>query len=119
MPSVNNVNPKIDLSARTFNDFNRPSSNVDSDQYAVVNSFFRSVSQSTLDADNLTATLFLISQETRTPVLTLLKQIEGQNSLQITATMAAYLNAVRSPSTLIGINSPVVPNFYAARNVLP
>jgi len=119
MPSVNNVNPNIDLSARVFNNFDPPAINIDSDEYSTVNGFFRSVARSTFDADNLTATLFLISQETRTPVLTLLKQIEGQNDLQITATMAAYLNAVRSPSTLIGINSPVVPNFYTARNVLP
>jgi hypothetical protein len=119
MASVNSINTQVDLSARTFNTFNTPTININSDEYVVVNSFFKSVSRSTFDSDNLTATFFLISQATNTPVLTLLDQIEGKNELQITATMASYLNAVRSPSALIGINTTVVPNFYAARNVLP
>jgi|VirMetMinimDraft_7_1064189.scaffolds.fasta_scaffold18833_2 hypothetical protein len=119
MASVNNINTQVDLSARTFNTFNSPTIDVNSNEYVVVNSFFKSVSRSTFDTDNLTATFFLISQATGIPVLTLLDQIEGTNELQITATMASYLNAVRSPSALIGINATVVPNFYAARNVLP
>jgi hypothetical protein len=119
MASVNSINTQVDLSARIFNTFNAPAVNIDSNEYAVVNSFFKSVSRSTFDADNLSATFFLISQATGIPVLTLLEQIDGRNELQITATMASYLNSVRSPSTLIGIKTTLVPNFYAARNILP
>jgi len=40
-----------------------------------------------------------------------------QNAIQLTATMAYYLNGLRSPSTLLGVNSSVTPNFYTARNI--
>jgi hypothetical protein len=49
--------------------------------------------------------------------MTLLEQVQGQNAIEVTATLAYYLNGLRSPSTLLGTNVPVTPNFYAARNV--
>jgi hypothetical protein len=119
MGTVNALNPNIDLSARVFNDFNAPTIEVDGNEYDVVNSYFVSVFADPLEAQNLTSTFFQIAQATNTPVLTLLSQVEGQNAVQLTATMAYYLNGLRSPSTLLGINAPVLPNFYVARNVLP
>lgn len=119
MSSVNNINPKIDASARVFNDFQPPGPTVDSNEYAVVNSFLKSITRSTFDADRLTAVFFEISRAVRKPVQELLDEVKGQNELQLTATLAAYLNSINSPSTLLGVYAPVVPNFYAARNVLP
>jgi hypothetical protein len=51
-------------------------------------------------------------------VLTILDAISDQDQLQLNSTLAYYLNGMRSPATLLGINSAVVPNYYAARNVL-
>lgn len=119
MGTVNAINPKIDLSARVFDTFNAPTISVDGNEYDVVNSYFVSVFADPYDAQNLTTTFFQIAQATNTPVLDLLAQVEGQSAVQLTATMAYYLNGLRSPSTLLGINTPVLPNFYTARNVLP
>jgi hypothetical protein len=38
--------------------------------------------------------------------------------MDINLNMAYYLNNIRSRATLLGVNSQVVPNFYAARAVL-
>jgi hypothetical protein len=48
-----------------------------------------------------------------------LDQIQDQDQLQLTATLAYYLNGIRSPSTLLGVNSVLTPNYFTARNVLP
>ena len=119
MSSVNDINPKLDASARVFNNFDRTTTTVDSNEYAVVNSYLKSITRSTFDADRLTAVFFEISRIFRKPVQEILDEIKGQNELQLTSTLAAYLNSVNSPSTLLGVYAPVVPNFYAARNVLP
>lgn len=117
MGTVNEINPSIDLSARVFNAFDAPATQVDSNEYDTVNSYFESVFADKAAAENLTTTFFQIAQQTGVSVLTLLSQVEGQTAIELTATMAYYLNGLRSPSTLLGINSPVVPNFYTARNV--
>jgi hypothetical protein len=50
-------------------------------------------------------------------VLTLLQQIQGQSQPQLTLTLTYYLNGLRSPATLLGVNVPSVPNYYVARNI--
>jgi hypothetical protein len=117
MGTVNAINPNVDLSARVFNGFNEFQIQVDSNDFDTVNSYFRSVIADREAASNLTSTFFQVAQLTNTPVLTLLSQVEGQTAIELTATLAYYLNGLRSPSTLLGINGPVVPNFYTARNV--
>ena len=119
MSSVNNINPKIDASARVFNNFRSSDASVNLDEYAVVNSFLKSITQSTFDANKLTDIFFEISRATQQPVLELLDEVKGQNELQLTSRLAAYLNSINSPSTLLGVYAPVVPNFYVARNILP
>lgn len=119
MGSVNNVNDKIDLSARIFNNFYGVNVAVSDEEYSVVNSFFRSIFENERSADNMTVTFFYISQATGIPVLELLNQVSNQNAIEVTATMAFYLNGLRSPATLLGVNSTVTPNYYTARNVLP
>lgn len=118
MGSVNEVNPKVDLTVRVYDDFYSFSIEVDSNEYDVVNSYFKSVFKNNQIAQNFSTTLFRIAQETQTPVMTLLEQIEGQSQVEMTATLAYYLNGLRSPATLLGINSPVIPNFWTARNVI-
>jgi len=38
--------------------------------------------------------------------------------MNLNVNLAYYLNLIRNKSTLLGVGVPVVPNFYAARNVL-
>jgi len=119
MASVNEINPKLDLTVRVFDEFYEFSIEVPANEYDTVNSYFESVFRSRTAAKNFTTTLFRIADQTKTPVLTLLDQIQDQDQIQLTSTLAYYLNGLRSNATLLGINAAVVPNFYAARNVLP
>jgi len=109
----------IDVTAGAFNDFNKPTFSVNSNEYSVVNSFLKSISSSTLDADKLTSVFFQISKATNIPVLELIDEVKGQNEIQLTATLAAYLNSTGESTALLGIYSAVIPNFYVARNILP
>ena len=119
MASVNNINPKVDLTVRVFDNFYNYQQEVNANEFDAVNTFFLSIYQSPETALNFTTTLFRISAETQIPVLTLLEQIQGQNEVELTATMAYYMNGIRSLTTLLGINARVTPNYYTARNVLP
>lgn len=117
--SVNTLNPAVDLTVRVFDEFYEFAVDVDANEYDVVNSFFRSVFKTASAADSFTSVLFRISDETGILVTTLLEQMADQNEIQITNTLAYYLNGLRSPTTLLGVNNPVQPNVWAARNVLP
>ena len=117
MSTINEVNPKIDQTVQIFDQFYNYSANIPAMEYDVVLSFFRSVFTTTLAAENFTTALFRVAEESDTPVLTLLQSMEGQNSVQLTISMAYYLNSIRSPATLLGVLTPTVPNFYTARNV--
>jgi hypothetical protein len=117
MSTINEVNPKIDQTVQIFDQFYNYSANIPAMEYDVVLSFFRSVFTTTLAAENFTTALFRVAEESETPVLTLLQSMEGQNSVQLTISMAYYLNSIRSPATLLGVLTPTTPNFYTARNV--
>lgn len=115
--TVNAVNNNLDQTVRIFDQFYGFELSAPVNEYDIVNSFFKSIFRTVLAADNFTVTLFRIAAETNTPVLTLLDQIQDQDQLQLTATLAYYLNSLRSPTTLLGVNSTLTPNFFTARNV--
>jgi hypothetical protein len=117
MSTLNEFNPKIDQTVQIFDQFYDYSANVPAMEYDIVLSYFRSVFTTTLAAENFTTALFRVAEESETPVLTLLQSMEGQNSVQLTISMAYYLNSIRSPATLLGVLTPTTPNFYTARNV--
>jgi hypothetical protein len=119
MASVNTINPKIDLTVRVFDDFYGFSLEVDANEYDAVNSYFESVFNDKQIAQNFTTSLFRVAEQTGVPVLTILQQLEGQDQITLTNTLCYYLNGLRSPATLLGINSAVTPNYWTARNVLP
>lgn len=118
MATVNTLNPSVDLTVKIFSDFYRYEAAVPANEYDVVNSYFKSVFKEAAPADNFTTVLFMVSQESGIPALTLLEELNSQDQLQVTATLAYYLNGIRSLTTLVGIYQPVVPNYYTARNVL-
>ena len=118
MGSVNELNPKIETTVRVFDEFYSWETTVPANEYDVVASYFESVFDNKQAAKNFTVTVFRIADETRVPVLTVLEQFQGQSQPEITMLMAYYLNGLRSSSTLLGANAQVVPNYWAARNVL-
>lgn len=119
MGSVNNFNPKIDQTVHIFDSFYNYSANIPAQEYDIVVSFFKSVFKTAEAAENFTTALFRVAEESDTNALTLLQTFEGQNEIELTVTMAYYLNTLRSPATLLGVLNPVTPNYYTARNVRP
>jgi hypothetical protein len=117
--TVNAINPAIDITVRVFDDFYNFAIEVDANTWDIVNSYMLSVFRTADAAENFSTTLFRIADETEVPVLDILAQIQGMDTIQLTATLAYYLNGLRSPATLLGVNEPVTPNAYVARNVLP
>ena len=109
----------MDITVRVFDEFYNFSIEVDANTWDIVNSYMLSVFKTADAAENFSTTLFRIANETQVPVLDILAQIQGLDSIQLTATLAYYLNGLRSPTTLLGVNEPVTPNSYVARNVLP
>ena len=119
MSTVNAANNKLDQTVRVFDQFYEFEMSVPAMEYDIVNSFFKTVFKTVEAAQNFFTALFRVSDQTGVPVLTILDQIQDQDQLQLTATLAYYLNGIRSPSTLLGVNSVLTPNYFTARNVLP
>ena len=115
--TVNYANPKIDGTVKVFDEFYGYNEYVPQDQYDAVYSYFLSVFGTSNAAGNFTTTVFRISAASEIPVMTLLQQIEGLGVPELTLTLAYYLNASRSNSTLLGVNYITQPNYYVARNV--
>ena len=118
MPSVNNPNPRTDQTVKVFDAFYNYEAAIPQLEYDAVYSFFASVFTTKQAAGNFSVALFRISEQTSTPVMTLLQQMQGLDQTELTLTMAYYLNSNRSPATLLGINAPVTPNYYVARNII-
>lgn len=116
--TVNATNPNLDPTVRVFDNFYRFEVNVPAAEYDIVNSFFAKEMANKRVAANFTAVLFQVSAETGIPPLTLLQQFEGTTGVNLTASLAYYLNQIRSRATLLGVGVPVVPNAPVARNVL-
>lgn len=117
MSTVNTSNPKVDSTVKIFDEFYNYSTVVPAQEYDAVYSYFHSQFGTADAAGNFTVTLFRIANESDVPVMTLLQQLQGQGQPELTLTLAYYLNSLRSPATLLGLNTPLTPNFYAARNV--
>lgn len=119
MGSVNYTNTRIDRTVRIFDKFYTYEANVPAQEYDAVYSYLRSVFSDKTVAANFAVTIFRLATATNIPVLDFLQQLEGQSKMQLTLTLAYYLNGTRSPTTLLGVSVPVQANFYAARNILP
>jgi hypothetical protein len=118
MSSVNTPNYNIDLTVRVFDTFYGYEQFVDSNEWDVVLSYFKSIYTTTSSAANFATALFRVANEQSIPVLTLLQQMQTtSNTAELNLTLAYYLNNQRSNSTLLGVSQPVQPNYYAARNV--
>lgn len=115
--SVNYANPKVDQTVKIFDRFYAYEVDVPSLEYDAVYSFFRSIYGDATAAGNFTVSLFRVAQTSGIPVMDLLQQMQGMDTANINLTLAYYLNNIRSPATLLGINTSLTPNYYVARNV--
>ena len=118
MSSVNTPNYNIDLTVRVFDDFYGFDVNIPSNEYDAVLSYFRSIYTTAEAAGNFTTTIFRIAAEQNIPAITLVEQLKTSTGpAELNLTIAYYLNSFRSNSTLLGVSTPVQPNYYAVRNV--
>lgn len=119
MASINYTNTNLDQTVRVFDSFYEYDTNVPAAEYDIVYSWFRTQMADKTAAGNFTVTLFRVAEETKIPALTLLEGFQqGGGGMSLNVNLAYYLNSIRSRATLLGIGVPVVPNFYAARNVI-
>ena len=119
MASINYTNYNIDQTVRVFDAFYDYDVDIPVGDYDVVNSYFKSVMTTKQAADNFTASLFRVAQDTGIPPLDLLNVFQASGGeLNLNVNMAYYLNSIRSRATLLGVGIPVAPNYYAARNVV-
>lgn len=118
MASVNTTNYNIDQTVRIFDNFYNYDTNVPAAEYDIVYSYFLKAMSNRQAAGNMTVSLFRIAEETQIPPLTLLNEFQGVSGVELSASLAYYLNQIRSRATLLGVGVSVVPNVYAARNVL-
>lgn len=116
--TVNQTNVNLDQTVRIFDQFYRYEANIPAAEYDVVLSYFLANMPNRSVAQNFTVSLFQVSQSTGIPALTLLQEFQGLNGVDLSASLAYYLNQIRSRATLLGVGAALVPNAYAARNVL-
>jgi hypothetical protein len=118
MSTVNAVNPNLDSTVRVFDNFYKFNINVPAAEYDLVYSYFLQEMGNKRAAANFATSLFQVASTTNIPALTLLGEFQGINGLNLNASLAYYLNQIRSRATLLGVGVAVVPNAYVARNIL-
>lgn len=110
---------QIDPTIKIFDSFYATSLVVGADQYDVVHGYFTNVCGTTKIANNFTAFLFRIAQETGVDVLELLQELKGVNDkLKINQVVAYYLNSMKSKTSLYGVSNIPRPNIPVARNIV-
>ena len=108
----------LDQTVRIFDSFYSFDTVINSADYDIVHSYFRSVCDSKNVADNFTAVFFRVAQETGVPVLDLLNQIKGTKKILMNQILAYYLNSFKSKTSLYGIAIIPQSNQPVARNIV-
>ena len=103
MATILDTRTSMDQTVRIFDSFYSFNLVVPGNQYDIVHSYFISVCTTKNIADNFTAVLFRIAQDTGVPVLELLDQIKGTSKMQMNQIIAYYLNSFKSKTSLYGI----------------
>lgn len=119
MATITYPNAGLDKTVKIFDNFYNYELQVPVEQYDTIFGYFKSLTADTASAAAFTTSLFQVAENSQTDVIVLFNQIQGQSVLELSATLAYYLNGFRSKSSLLGVSSTVTPNYYAARNVLP
>lgn len=118
MASLADVRSRLDPTVRIFDEFYSFDLNVNSNEYEIVYSYFRSVTNDIQIAQNFTIFLFKISQETEINVMDLLSQIEGNSKLDMNRILAYYMNSFKSKTSLYGVSQIPQPNMTVYRNII-
>lgn len=118
MSTINVTKSSTDSTVTIFDNYYQREIKINAAEYDQVNAYFRSQFSNDAIANDFTAVIFEIAQGYAQPVLELLESIKGTAGVELSATLAYYLNGLRSKATLLGVSAVQRPNVYAARNIL-
>jgi len=100
-----------------IDEFNKFEYKVDGAEYDVVSTFFKKMIANSSLASSFTTAIYQVAVYTNTSVIDLVRSLDGQTELELSISMAYYLNNIRSNSALLGIQNQLKPNYYAFRMV--
>ena len=120
MALLNVQSEGIDRTVKIFDNFYNQSLSIPTNQYDIVLSFFRDVCETDAIAQNFTAFLFRVAQQSGLDAIELLENIKGtsKNKLQLNQPLAYYLNSFKSKTSLYGVAVIPRPVQPVARNVV-
>jgi hypothetical protein len=118
MAQILDTRTAMDQTVRIFDSFYSFNLVVPGDQYDIVHSYFLGVCTTKNIANNFTAVLFRIAQDTGVPVLELLDQIKGTSKMHMNQIIAYYLNSFKSKTSLYGIAVIPKSNQPVSRNIV-
>jgi two-component SAPR family response regulator len=106
------------LDSNTVDNYTKFNVTIPINEFDVVYSFLRERMQNKTAAENFTSAIFQIAKSQGVTVQEIIASLNTQNKLELSASIAMYLNEIRKPTTLLGVTLFTTPNPYAARNVL-
>jgi hypothetical protein len=118
MPRILDTRTSLDQTIRIFDSFYSFNLIVNGNEYDIVHGYFLDICATKNIADNFTAVLFRISQNTGIPILSLLDQIKGTKTMEMNQILAYYLNSFKSKTSLYGISIIPRSNQPVARNIV-
>ena len=119
MPKILDTRSSLDQTVKIFDSFYAVDLVVNGNEYDVVRSYFIGVCATKNIANNFTAVLFRIAQETSIDALVLLDYIKGTNTkLEMNKVICYYLNSFKSKTALYGVGQIPRPNQPVSRNIV-
>jgi len=118
MPQILDQRTSLDQTVRIFDSFYAITLNINGNEYDIVHGYFVSVCTSKNIANNFTAVLFRVAQETGIDALELLDQVKGKKKMEMNQILAYYMNSFKSKTSLYGIGTVPKPNLPVARNIV-
>ena len=118
MPQILDNRTSMDQTVRIFDSFYAITLQINGNEYDIVHGYFTSICPTKTIANNFTAVLFRVSQETGIDALDLLDQIKGKKKMEMNQIFAYYMNSFKSKTSLYGIGIIPKPNLPVARNII-
>jgi hypothetical protein len=118
MPQILDNRTSMDQTVRIFDSFYAITLQINGNEYDIVHGYFASICPTKTIANNFTAVLFRVSQETGIDALDLLDQIKGKKKMEMNQIFAYYMNSFKSKTSLYGIGIIPKPNLPVARNII-
>lgn len=119
MPTIF-TNNSVDQTVRIFDSFYNLNTDVNANEYELVQAFFNGVCETQQQANTFTAFLFRVSTESGIPSIELLEEMQSMKSDRVLLNqfLIFYLNKYRPKTNLYGIGTIPSPVLPVARNVV-